>query len=49
MLKRKYVFKIKLVYKNLYKIIKYNVLTLSGLYLSIVTFYWARFQLFGIK
>jgi len=45
----KYVFKIKLIYKNVYKIIKYNLLTLTGIYISIVTFYWGRFQLYGIK
>lgn len=45
----RYIFRIKLVYKNAYKILKYNLLTLTGLYLLITTFYWGRFQLYGIK
>jgi len=45
----KFVFKIKLIYKNLLKIIKYVSFSLIFIYLLIVTFYWLRYKLFGIK
>jgi len=45
----KFVFKIKLIYKNLSKIIKYIFLSLIIVYLLIVLFYWLRYQLFGIR
>ena len=43
------ILKIKLIYKNLLKIIKYIFLSLFILYFVIVFFYWARYQLFGIR
>jgi hypothetical protein len=43
------VFKIKLIYKNYQKIIKYVLFSLIFIYLMIVTFYWLRYKLFGIK
>ena len=45
----KFLFKIKLVYKNVSKIIKYLLLSLTSIYLLIVIFYWLRYQLFNIK
>ena len=45
----KFLFKIKLIYKNISKIIKYILLSLTSIYLLVVTFYWLRYQLFGIK
>lgn len=42
-------FKIKLIYKNMSKIINYLLLSLISLYLLIVLFYWLRYQLFEIK
>jgi hypothetical protein len=44
-----FIFKIKMVYKNGSKIIKTILLLFTGLYLTIVFFYWARYQLFGIR
>lgn len=45
----KYLFKIKLIYKNISKIIKYVLFSLTFIYLIIVLFYWLRYQLFGIR
>jgi hypothetical protein len=45
----KFLFKIKLVYKNLLKIIKYLLLSLTSIYLLIVLFYWLRYKLLGIR
>lgn len=45
----KFVFKIKLIYKNILKIIKYILLSLISIYFIIVFFYWARYKLFKIK
>jgi hypothetical protein len=45
----KFLFKIKLVYKNVSKIIKYNLLSLTSIYLLVVVFYWTRYQLLGIR
>ena len=42
-------FKIKLIYKNLSKIIKYTVTFLLVIYLFIVLFYWLRYKLFKIR
>lgn len=41
--------KIKLIYKNYQKIIKYVLFSLIFIYLTIVSFYWLRYKLFGIK
>ena len=43
------VFKIKLIYKNTSKIIKYILFSLIFIYLLIVMFYWIRYKLFGIR
>jgi hypothetical protein len=45
----KFVFKIKLIYKNLSKILKYLSISLISIYLFIVFFYWIRYVLFGIR
>jgi len=45
----KFLFKIKLVYKNISKIIKYILLSLTSIYLLVVIFYWLRYQLLGIR
>lgn len=45
----KFLFKIKLVYKNISKIIKYILLSITSIYLLIVIFYWLRYQLLGIR
>jgi uncharacterized cysteine cluster protein YcgN (CxxCxxCC family) len=45
----KFLFKIKLVYKNISKIIKYLLLSLTSVYLLVVIFYWLRYQLLGIR
>jgi uncharacterized cysteine cluster protein YcgN (CxxCxxCC family) len=45
----KFVFKIKLIYKNLSKIVKYVFSSLVIIYLLIVTFYWIRYALFGVR
>ena len=45
----KFLFKIKLVYKNISKIIKYNLLSLTSIYLLLVIFYWLRYKLLGIR
>lgn len=45
----KYLFKIKLIYKNTVKIIIYIFLTLLYIHLAIVILYWLRYKLFGIK
>ena len=45
----KFLFKIKLAYKNISKIIKFLLLSLSSTYLLVVIFYWLRYQLFGIR
>jgi len=45
----KCLFKIKLIYKNLSKIIKYVFFSLISIYLLIVIFYWLRYKLLGIK
>lgn len=44
-----FLFKIKLLYKNISKIIKYVLLSLASIYLLIVTFYWIRYKLLGIR
>jgi hypothetical protein len=43
------IFKIKLIYKNITKIIKYVLLSLIIIYLLIVVFYWLRYKLLGIR
>jgi hypothetical protein len=43
------IFKIKLIYKNVFKITNYLLLSIILLFLSIVSFYWLRYKLFGIK
>ena len=45
----KFLFKIKLIYKNISKIIKYVAFSLTFIYLLIVLFYWLRYKLFGIR
>ena len=45
----KFSFKIKLIYKNIPRIIKYVLFSLIFIYLMMVTFYWFRYKLFGIK
>ena len=45
----KFLFKIKLVYKNISKIIKYLLLSLTSIYLLVVIFYWLRYQLLEIR
>ena len=45
----KIIFKIKLIYKNISKIVKYTLLSLIVIYLIIVFFYWIRYKIFGIK
>ena len=45
----KFVCKIKLIYKNLSKIVKYVFSSLVIIYLVIVTFYWIRYALFGVR
>ena len=45
----KFVFHIKLIFKNWSKITKYVLLSLGVLYLCIVLFYWGRYQLLGIR
>jgi hypothetical protein len=42
-------FKIKLIYKNITKIIKYMSFSLIFAYLLIVLFYWLRYKLLGIR
>jgi hypothetical protein len=41
--------KLKLVYKNILKIIGYTFSSLMGVYLLIVTAFWLRYKLFGIR
>jgi hypothetical protein len=45
----KFLFKIKLIYKNISKIIKYIFVSLIFIYLLIVLFYWLRYQILGIR
>jgi hypothetical protein len=45
----KYLFKIKFVYKNIPKVIKYVFSSLISIYLLIVIFYWSRYKLLGIR
>lgn len=45
----KYIFKIKLQYKNMPKIFKYTTFSLLIIYFLIVFFYWIRYKLFGIR
>jgi len=45
----KFILKIKLIYKNISKIIKYVSFSLITIYIIIVFFYWIRYKLFGIK
>jgi hypothetical protein len=45
----KFLFKIKLIYQNISKIIKYILLSLISVYLLVVIFYWLRYQLLGIR
>jgi len=42
-------FKIKLIYKNITKIIKYVLFSLISIYLLIILFYWLRYKLSGIR
>ena len=44
-----FLLKIKLVYKNILKIIKYVLFSFICIYLMIVLFYWIRYKLFGIR
>jgi hypothetical protein len=44
-----FLFKIKIIYKNISKIIKYVVFSLIFIYLIIVFFYWIRYKLLGIR
>jgi hypothetical protein len=45
----RFLFKIKLIYKNISKIIKYVLFSLTFIYLLIVIFYWLRYKLLGIR
>ena len=45
----KFLFKIKFVYKNIPKVIKYLLFSLISIYLLIVLFYWLRYKLLGIR
>jgi len=45
----KFVLKVQLVYKNISKIIKYLLVSLTSIYLLLVIFYWLRYKLFGIR
>ena len=45
----RFIFNIKLIYKNISKIIKYSFISLISIYLLIVFFYWIRYKLFGIR
>jgi hypothetical protein len=45
----KFVLKIKFVYNNISQIVKYLITLLLFIYLLIVTFYWIRYKLFGIR
>jgi hypothetical protein len=45
----KFLFKIKLVYKNISKIIKYLLLSLTSIYLLAVIFYWLRYKILRIR
>jgi len=44
-----FIFKIAFKYKNIITFAKYTSLIFTGGYLSIVLFYWARYQLTGIR
>jgi hypothetical protein len=45
----KFVFNIKLVFKNISKIVNCTLLALTSLYLIIVFLYWLRYKLFGVR
>ena len=45
----KFLFRIKLIYKNISKIVKYVLFSLIFSYLIIVIFYWLRYKLLGIR
>ena len=45
----KYYFRIKIKYKNSWKIMKSSFLILSVIYLFVVFLFWTRYKLFGIK
>ncbi len=45
----KYIYKLKFIYKNLWKITKYTLGLLIIIYIMIVLFYWIRYKLFGIR
>jgi len=45
----KFIFKIKFIYKNILKIIKYISISLLIIYLLIVFFYWIRYNILGIR
>lgn len=45
----RFLFKIKLIYKNLLKITSYVIISLIIIYLFIVLFYWGRYKLYKIK
>jgi hypothetical protein len=40
---------IKFIYKNIFKFLKYGLLSLLGIHLAIVMFYWSRYKITGIK
>jgi len=45
----KFAFKIKIIYKNIPKVIKHVLFSLISIYLLVVIFYWLRYKLLGIK
>jgi len=45
----KYLFKVKLIYKNLWKLLKYVSGSILFIYLTLVFFYWLRYKLYGIR
>jgi hypothetical protein len=45
----KFACNIKLIYKNMSKIIKYVLFSLTTIYLLLVIFYWLRYKLLGIR
>lgn len=45
----KYFYNIELVFSNILFILKYIFVSLSGVYLLVVLFYWARYQIFKIR
>jgi len=45
----KYLFNIKLIYKNVWKLTKYVAGSIIIIYLTLVIFYWLRYKLYGIR